>query len=150
MTKMEHTAREARYTLGGTVQYTYGLPVEAGMAQWCDVSRAGASISLGRYLRPGRELYLEVPSPLTPGALVKVRAQVAWCAPACEAGHFVAGLLVYRDTPEMALDFAAISQWARSTNSAAPKRVFDKPVWKLFPRRSEEGVSIGYAQSQAV
>lgn len=150
MTKLEQTAREARYILGGSVQYTYGLPVESGMAQWCDVSRAGASISLGRYLRPGRELSLAIPSPVTPGVVVQVRAQVAWCAPAGEAGQFVAGLLIYRDTPEIALNYAALGHWARSTNSAVSKRVLDRPVWKLFPRRREEGVSIGYAQSQAV
>ncbi len=151
MTNMEHTAREARYALDGTVQYSYGLPVESGMAQWFDVSRTGASVRLGRYLRPGRELWLELLSPSPQGNVqLKVRTQVAWCAPAGESGQFVAGLLVYRDSPELALDFAAISQSARNANSGRLKTVLDKPVWNLFPHRRDERVSIGFAKSQAV
>jgi hypothetical protein len=127
---MEQIAREARTELGGTLRYGYGAPEDTGVAQWVDVSRSGAAIQLGRYLRPGREITLEVNSPLAMNG---------------------AGLLVYRDTPEMALDFAALGYAARrQQNTTTSGEVSKKPLWNLFPQREESGNLGGFAQARAV
>lgn len=148
---MEQIAREARTELGGTLRYGYGAPEDTGVAQWVDVSRSGAAIQLGRYLRPGREITLEVNSPLAMNGPLKVRARVVWCTAARTAGHFNAGLLVYRDTPEMALDFAALGYAARrQQNTTTSSEVYKKPLWNLFPQREEAGNLGGFAQARAV
>jgi len=148
---MEQIAREARTELGGTLRYGYGAPEDTGVAQWVDVSRSGAAIQLGRYLRPGREVTLEINSPLAMNGPLKVRAKVVWCAAARKSGHFNAGLLVYRDTPEMALDFAALGYAARrQANHTTSGEINKKPLWNLFPQREEAENFGGFAQARAV
>lgn len=151
MTTMEQTAREARTELGGALRYSYAAPEDSGVARWRDVSRSGASIELGRYLRPGREVMLEVSSPLVLNGPLKIRGRVVWCRPAAEAGRYVAGLFIYRDTPEMALDFAALGYAARrQSNTQDVNEVSKGPLWTLFSPRTETGTYNGLAQARAV
>jgi hypothetical protein len=151
MNMIELRVREARTEMVGTVQYSYGTPEDCGVARWCDVSRAGASVRLGRYLRPGRELTLHVNSPLAASGPLTVRARVVWCAPLGDAGQYAAGLMVYRDTPEMALDFAALGYAARQqANGAAQQAETNKPMWTLYPLRSDARNYGTLSQAQAV
>jgi hypothetical protein len=99
--------REQRVTLEGRLVYEYA-DGEHGVALWHDVSRVGARIQLGRYLRPGRLVCLEFDSPLGTEAIVTVEVQVVWCRQVAGAPEFVAGLRVRRRTPEEAIAFAAL------------------------------------------
>ncbi|MFM1918999.1 MAG: hypothetical protein RLZZ303_633 [Candidatus Hydrogenedentota bacterium] len=139
-------ARETRSRIGGAVEYLHGAPEESGVAEWRDVSRCGASISLGRFLRPGRELVLSAPSPLYPGRALRLRARVMWCAPSEAVGRFTAGLLVYRDSPEAALEFATLAHKARGAKSG----LVNKPVWRLYPPCTESMEQAGLAHAKAV
>lgn len=142
----ELLARETRSRIGGTLEYLHGAPQESGVAEWRDVSRCGASISLGRFLRPGRELTLTAASPLYPGRTMRLRAQVMWCAPSEAAGRFTAGLLVYRDRPEAALEFATLAHAARGAKTGLE----NKPVWRLYPPCPETMERAGLAHAKAV
>jgi hypothetical protein len=106
--------REVRTVCGGRLTYRHDGPADSGPARWCDVSRTGARIALGRYLRPGRWVTLEFDAPLVCGAPVQVRARVVWCRPSGDGLSFEAGLSVLRETPELALDFAALGYRARA------------------------------------
>ena len=100
-------AREERTALSGSLTYRHE-PGEQGRARWLNVTRVGASIRLGRYLRPGRLLHLSFANPLDSGAQADVAAQVAWCRLVPGSVDFEAGLRIMRDAPEMALAFAAL------------------------------------------
>lgn len=80
---------------------------DKGWARWCSVSRDGACIHLGRYLRPGKYVMLR-----TNGAHatnVEFKARVVWCRPVAGGVHFVAGLKIYRDSPESEDALAALA-----------------------------------------
>lgn len=132
------TTRETRTALRGNVQYAYEAPVDEGMAQWLDVSRVGAALQLGRYLRPGREVTLRFQGA---SELRSVRARIVWCRPALEvANAFFAGIQVYREDPQLALDFAVLGHTARAAvNKSAVKKV-EPAVWPGFstPQRDEK------------
>jgi hypothetical protein len=100
-----------------TLRYRYSEPEEAGTASLAHVSRAGVTLRLGRYLRPGRQVWLSFVSPLDPGTEVEVRAQVTWCRPARQGLEFLAGLCVLRDDPGAALAFAA---WGCPSRESKP------------------------------
>jgi len=125
-------AREARTELAGSVAYAYEGPRDCGEARWANVSRAGGAITLGRYLRPGREVTLSFESPLVSSGPLSVRARIVWCRPAGHSGEFEAGLAIYRDTPEMALDFAAMGYAARKQVNKGTDAPVSKPVWPGF------------------
>lgn len=112
--------RETRTPLQGTVRYVYGDPEEAGVARWREVSRTGARVLLGRYLRPGRWMAISFDSPLAANAPLTAKARVAWCKPLPGGIEFEAGLQILRDTPEMALDFAALGYRVRTNSEARP------------------------------
>lgn len=119
------TLRECRTPLGGRVLYQQEDPRDAGVARWRDVSRTGARIGIGRYLRPGRWITLAFDAPLVQGAQLEARARVVWCRPAEDGLTFEAGLCILREMPEMALDFAALGYRARrGANSPAAAGVF--------------------------
>lgn len=79
----------------GTLVYQ-DSPHDKGWARWCSVSRDGACIHLGRYLRPGKQIMLR--SRGTHGH--EFKARVVWCRPVNGGAHFVAGLKVFHDTPD--------------------------------------------------
>lgn len=129
--------REARTALAGSVAYGYEGPREQGVARWANVSRTGGAIVLGRYLRPGREITLSFESPLVHSGPLSVRARIAWCRPSGTKGEFVAGLAIYRDTPEMALDFAAMGYAARQQSNKCAGTPVSTPVWPGFEAAQE-------------
>jgi hypothetical protein len=99
--------RERRTMLGGGLIYRYDAS-EQGTAYWLDVSRVGAKLRLGRYLRPGRQLELEFVSPLREEQRVQLGARVIWCQQVKDAPDFLAGVYVRRESPEAAVAFAAL------------------------------------------
>lgn len=107
-----HIAREPRTRMQGRLAYTCDAG-HAGHAQWLDLSRVGACILLGRYVKPGRELRLRLDSPLASGGRLELRARVLWCRQVQQGPEFAAGLYIRRDTPEMALGFAVLGHAAR-------------------------------------
>ena len=101
------TAREQRTALLDHLTYRYE-PGEEGRARWLNTTRLGASIRLGRYLRPGRRLRLAFPSPLDPEEQVEVAAQVIWCRLVPGSVDFEAGLRIICDDPKTAAAFASL------------------------------------------
>lgn len=141
--------REIRTPLQGAVRYVYGDPEEAGVARWREVSRTGARVLLGRYLRPGRWLALSFDSPLAANAPLTVRARVAWCKPLESGVEFEAGLQILRETPEMALDFAALGYRVQSNTSPRPVVETTVPTpWRWTEHNNE--IAGGALQPQAV
>jgi len=138
--------REQRMLMAGEVEYRYA-PNHCGTARWQDVSRIGAAIRLGRYLRPGRHVTLMFPSPLIPNVDHEVEARIIWCEQIPGALEFIAGLEVRQDTPEMALSFAALGYAAQREylNESNANREGDsdvvtlrRPVW---PARRESNTT---------
>ena len=105
--------RELRQGRRGHIAYNSGCG-EGGRAEWINISRTGAALRLGRYLRPGRIIYLEP----TGDRPVAIPAEIAWCAPIPGTLEFRAGLRVLRVTPEVALQFALLGQGARENKNA--------------------------------
>jgi len=129
--------RETRSALYGGLDYTCAGPSDTGSARWRNVSRTGAALELGRYLRPGREITLEFNSPLALSRPLRVRARVVWCRPEASGIAFTAGVAIYRDTPELALDCAALGYAARQQMNNAPEAPVSHPVWPGFDKVSE-------------
>ncbi len=102
--------RELRAPLAGRLAYfdPAGWP---GEAAWCDVSRVGARVSLGRYLRPGSTVRLAVAHG---GDAIELPARVMWCRPRAGSTAFHAGLRVQRPSAEAALAFAQLVYDAQS------------------------------------
>ena len=65
MTFQTTSLRDVRSPMTGGVAYLYDCG-EIGRATWRDVSADGASIQMGRYLRPSRTVVLRFPSPALP------------------------------------------------------------------------------------
>ncbi len=103
--------REPRTPFAGMLRYRCGGEDKAP-AQWANVSRVGAGVRLGRYLRPGRLLQLCFRSPEGEGRKVELDARVVWCRPAGEV-DFMAGVHIVRREPTEALAFAALVHEAR-------------------------------------
>jgi len=98
--------RFARVPYLGRVQFVYGAG-QKGSAKANDVGRGGLRVRMGRYLRPGTKLMVQIPMGDSGEKAVELKSEVVWCRR--EPGHldFGAGLRVYYDAPE-ALD--AISE----------------------------------------
>lgn len=107
--------REIRREKRGTITYSSGCG-EGGRAKWLNTSRTGAALKLGRYLRPGRTIYLE---PEAPGGnrSVAIPAEIAWCDPIPGTLEFRAGIRILRISPEVALHFALLSQRGRENKT---------------------------------
>jgi len=112
-TQINHV-RELRTPLAGSVHYISGCG-DAGRAVWCNISRTGASVQLGRYLRPGHVLQLQ-PFTRDTEACWAIPARVVWCERVPGTLQFRAGLAVDRRCPETALRFAALGYEALATN----------------------------------
>jgi hypothetical protein len=102
-----------RCTAFGTLSYQ-DAPDDRGWARWCSVSRDGACIHLGRYLRPGKHIMLRShqTSPEVPTS--EFKARVVWCRPIAAGAHFVAGLRIFHDHPESEQALAALA-WPGSS-----------------------------------
>jgi len=123
--------REVRSALDGRIAYE----AEAGErcnASWMDVSRDGARVALGRYLRPGRVIAIAFTAPHDGRTEVSLQARVIWCRQGGGSAEFHAGLQVIRETPAAALAFASLVRTARNAaNKAKPGAVLNT-VWPNF------------------
>lgn len=128
MIHLKTNMRELRTPLTGTFNYASGCG-EAGRAAWLNISRTGAAVRLGRYLRPGHIIQL-LPDIEEPEAW-SIPARVAWCVPAADTVLFHAGLAVQRTTPENALRFATLGYEALVLNKNAESTVVNA-VWPGF------------------
>ncbi len=81
--------RELRTPLSGSFAYASGCG-EAGRAVWLNISRTGAAIQLGRYLRPGHLIQLSLESGNDGGW--SIPARIAWCVSIPGTLQFQAGL----------------------------------------------------------
>ena len=120
--------REVRVACRGPLHYidAAGQP---GEAQWLEISRVGARLQLGRYLRPGGTLTIVLA--VSEEVEHTLPARVIWCRPAPGSEAFVAGLRVQRPRPEAALAWA--SQWfaAQQAGRAADSGL--RPVLHALP-----------------
>lgn len=127
-TKTLQPAREPRTPVSGTLKYVCA-PDETGRARWLNVSRTGASIRLGRYLRPGRRIALQFEAPHLSGATFVVESRIVWCRPVTGGLEFAAGLQLYRDVPDAVVAFASVGYAARrQSNTTAAARVLREEV----------------------
>lgn len=143
--------RERRLMFGGRLIYRYD-DAEHATAHWLDVSRVGAKLRLGRYLRPGRVIELDFASPLD-GEQVRLGARVMWCEQVKEAPEFVAGVHVRRETPETALAFAALGYQMLDDCVAANSPAFSgvsSSVWPPFHALGSAGLETAALIHQAV
>lgn len=126
----EHV-REVRSALTGRVTYEVATD-ERGTASWMDVSRVGARVALGRYLRPGRLVTLAFTAPWNGGTEVSLVARVVWCRQGNDSAEFHAGLQVVRDNPAAALAFSLLVQIARGAANTAGSGAVVTTVWPNF------------------
>lgn len=140
--------REARTALRGQMRYTYD-EAQSGLAYWLNVSRTGAAVRLGRYLRPGRQLCLLVADPNAPDRVVEVRARVVWCRPVGDGSQFFAGLGLLRQRPEEALAIYRWVQRARQEKGALLNKSLVSEVvegvWPGFEARASRAVTAAKA-----
>ena len=131
--QMENTGtqcREPRRAMEGVLRYSADGS-DAGAAQWLDVSRVGAGMRLGRYLRPGRLVRLRFASPLAAGKEETLTARVIWCQPASDGPDFFAGVQVRRDAPRAALAFSMLGE-GREPAPATEAKSVRGGVWPHF------------------
>jgi len=123
MTKETRSMRESRHALDAALD----LAVDGALvrATLTDVSRVGAGVVLGRYLRPGREVGLRPEGAGDAG----LWARVVWCRPTTETARFRAGLRLYRETPEVALLFAGVLAQARGAEGGKRGLSLRAGVW---------------------
>ncbi len=89
--------RAVRKPRSGAVIYASGGDV-SGLATWCDESAGGASIRLGRYLRPGRPVVLRYQSSVGDNGTEESQGRVVWCRPLGGDGcTFAAGVEFHND-----------------------------------------------------
>ena len=125
MVTINHKMRELRTPLAGSFAYASGCG-EAGRADWLNISRCGAALRLGRYLRPGHVIQL-----MPEGDDWSIPARITWCSPIAGTPLFQAGLAVQRNCPESALRFATLGYAALALNKSNPNTVVTA-VWPGF------------------
>lgn len=158
MKRLAWNTRERRTSVNLRVQYRYENPPEQGTAYLVNVSRVGAALLLGRYLRPGRQVWLRFASPLDAGTDVEVLARVLWCRPAQSGVDFLAGVYVHRNDPEKALAFAALGYPGQDTPEETSGRELNKPAvrgvedlwWSNSPPALREDATTPAAECKAV
>lgn len=85
-----------RVSYAGPVDYRLAGASETGRGEWQSVGLGGGAVRLGRYLRPGRRVALDVNGH-------EVDAQIVWSRPEDRAGSFVSGLQFSDNAPETLL-----------------------------------------------
>ena len=115
MATLRNYVRELRTPLAGSVHYVSGCG-DAGRATWINISRTGASVRLGRYLRPGHVLQLH-PTGQENDTVWAIPARIIWCVRIPGTLQFKAGLAVDRSCPEIALRFATLGYEALALNT---------------------------------
>ena len=114
MATLSEHVRELRTPLTGSFHYVSGCG-DAGRATWLNISRTGASVRLGRYLRPGHVIRLQ-PAGQENDLDWAIPATIVWCARIPGTLQFRAGLAVDRTCPETALRFATLGYEALAMN----------------------------------
>lgn len=100
--------RFERVPLDGRLTYRYNQGENAA-GTWRDLSRSGARIQLGRYLRPGRRVMLIVASDdESDEPAIELKAQIVWCRPVSDSHDFEAGLRIFHDQPDTVDTLTAI------------------------------------------
>jgi hypothetical protein len=115
MAKVNREIREIRTPFTGAFTYVSGCG-DAGRATWLNISRTGAAVRLGRYLRPGHVVQLH-PASVDQDASWSIPARVVWCTRIPGTFQFQAGLAVDRSCPEATLHFATLGYAARALNT---------------------------------
>jgi PilZ domain-containing protein len=134
--------RGSRVALSGTVKYSYNAG-ESGTATCCDVSGGGMRVVLGRYLRPGRRLMVQVPHGSNKRRHAELKAEIAWCSPTEEPHEFLAGLRVLHDAPEAAQTLTALAVGGSSplkTRQPRTKRIALPLIVTAWVKPGENGV----------
>ena len=103
----------------GGLTYQYG-PHDKGTAFCRNISRNGAGIVLGRYLKPGRYVLLTADSPFSGPAPIELKARIMWCRPTGNNSRFNAGVLVYEDDFDAMLAFTWLADHAATVEGNAP------------------------------
>ncbi|HIJ66101.1 MAG TPA: PilZ domain-containing protein [Candidatus Hydrogenedentes bacterium] len=116
MCMIDEQRRGARVPWNGGVVYESG-PGDKSLGSWRDISYSGASVSLGRYLRPGRYVMLVSDFPFVASGAVELKARVVWCRPTGRDCRFLAGLRIFHDEFDAALAYALLVDHA--TNEVA-------------------------------
>jgi len=104
---IEEQRRTRRTPWRGSVVYQ-PAPGERGFASWRNISHNGASLQLGRFLRPGRFAMLISESPFTESGTIELKARVVWCRPTQNSEWFVAGVRIYHDDLNAALAYTLL------------------------------------------
>ena len=123
--------REVRSALDGRVACEVA-PGDRATASWMDVSRVGARVVLGRYLRPGREIALAFTAPWNGRTEVSLQARVIWCRQGGDSAEFHTGLQIVRDTPAAALAYGLLVQIARGAVNTEGSGAVVTTVWPNF------------------
>lgn len=89
------------------VEYFYGSGA-SGKARCRDLSRGGLSMTLGRYLTPGRKVLLRVFSTWNPNEAAEFKGRIVWCRPTERPEWFRAGVEILRDVPEVLEDLSRL------------------------------------------
>lgn len=128
MVRLEQRRHE-RQDVSGAFSYRYG-PGYGGEGDWQNVSLGGASVRLGRYLRPGRHVLLNsvVRGEVFVDEEVEFKARVVWCRPVDQDQRFEAGLVLFRDDGESARRLASILA-SGASEPAGRMNSFEFPVY---------------------
>lgn len=131
---MQHSMdyiREARSAMQGPVTLEVN-PETRLNASWSDVSRVGARVVLGCYVRTGRVVALTFTAPWNSHTEVMLQARVIWCRQGGDSAEFLVGLQVLRETPEAALAFSLVRQISRDAANRAETHVVLPTMWPNF------------------
>ncbi len=93
--------RFGRVPFTGTIRYQYANDL-SGLATCRNLGHGGMCVRLGRYLRPGRLILLEVIDADDTVEPVEFKGRVVWCRPASSPCMFAAGVRVFHDDLDVA------------------------------------------------
>lgn len=114
--------RFLRVPFATEVDYFYGTKA-SGSGQCRELSRGGLSMSLGRYLTPGRKILVRVFSTSNPNEAAELKGRIAWCRPTGQPERFLAGVEVFYDAPEVSEDLSRLMLEAALAHTGATETV---------------------------
>jgi hypothetical protein len=92
---MQDERKSRRLPLTGGFEYEHSNG-EHGKASWRSISKDGACMQIGHFVRPGRTMRAFYHG-------LNLNLRVVWCRPAGSEDWFVAGVQVVNGGPELAL-----------------------------------------------
>lgn len=111
----------ARLPLFVNAQYRYGTTGE-GRAQVQNIGRAGLGLRMGRYLRPGTLVRLQLEALDLGMEAFELTTHIAWCVPVSENGEFDAGLRILHEKTESLAQVSALIHGALLRSGRLCKR----------------------------